>query len=256
MPAGTYQGGLATTEGERLFEAGGLVLGRADDDPVRVHRTIVLPVHHDGGGGVDLDPLGLKVALEPAAAFQVQGDLAGTVLGGGRERALGAGADAAVGDQTVTGLETAHAGLEVRAIDIAHGRDAGAVGGGQVALGDQTLDDGGDTAVAAARFDVGAHAEGGPAAAVADQAAIADVARRQVGIADVGRSQALEPVEQAIGRQRVVSARRAGRRGSSASPTDPRPSRDGRGLRRGRGRRSGPRRWSSSRRRCDPRPGR
>ncbi|MNE56391.1 hypothetical protein D3C80_1512950 [compost metagenome] len=101
-------GRVGHDRGEGLFQAGSLVFVGADDDAVGMNRLAVLPVDHDGGGGVDLDPLGIQVALQPAAAFQVQGDLTSPILGRGAERALGAGADAAVRAQTVARLEAAH----------------------------------------------------------------------------------------------------------------------------------------------------
>ncbi len=120
--------------GERLFKAGGLVGGGADDDAVGVNRLAVLPVDHDGGGGVDLDPLGVEFALQPAATLQVQGDLAGAVLGRGGQGTLSRRADAAVGTQAVTRLEAANRLLKLGAISQVALQPLGG-GGAQVALG-------------------------------------------------------------------------------------------------------------------------
>ena len=166
--------------GELLLEAGRLVGRRADHDPVRVHRLAVLPVDHDGGGGVDLDPLGGEVALEPAAAFEVQGDLAGAILSRGRQRPLRARADPAVGAEPVANLEALDGLFQLRAVDIPLGRQPGPVRGRQVALGDEPFDQHRNARIARAGLDRRPGPEGGPAAALADHPAIAHIAGREV----------------------------------------------------------------------------
>ena len=116
---------------------------------------------------------------------------------------MGPGANAAVRHKAVTCLKAADGGLKLGAVDDAHAVQAGTVGGREVTLGHQPLDQHGNPCVAHAGLDSLALAEGGPAA-VADQAAIADIAGGQVGIADVSRGQSLEPVDEAVLGEGVV----------------------------------------------------
>ena len=103
----------------------------------------------------------------------------------------------------MAGLEAAHCGLQFRAVDYAHGGQTRAVGSGQVALGDQALDQGRNADIAHPRLDGCPLAEDRPAA-VPDQSAITDIAGGQVGIADVGRCQSFEPVDQTVPGECVV----------------------------------------------------
>ena len=103
----------------------------------------------------------------------------------------------------MAGLEAAGRSLQFRAVDDALGGQPRAIGGGQVALGDKALDQDGNTDIAHARFDGRALTEGGPAA-FADQTTVTHIAGGQVGIADIGRSQSLEPVDETVLGQGVV----------------------------------------------------
>ena len=190
-------GRIGHDRGERPFQAGRLVGRRADHDAVRVNRATLVPVDHDGRSRVDLDPLGVQLALEPAAAFQVQGDLACAILGRGRQGGLRALADDAVRDQAVTDLEAAHGRLDVFVVEGGRRVDGGHVGAAEIAFGVQAADQVGDARVAVARTDRAAAAEARPAAVQGD-VAIADIAGRQVGVADVGRSQGVQEVGQAV----------------------------------------------------------
>ena len=200
---GHIPGWIGHDGGERLLEAGRLGRRGTADDTVGVNRAAVLPVDHDGGGGVDLDPLGGHLALQPAATFKVQGDLAGPVFCRGRERTLAAGADPAVSEEAVAGLEATDCSLQLGTVDDALGGEARAVGGGEVAFGHQALDQGRNADIAHPRLDGCPLAEDRPAA-LTDQSAITDIAGGQVGIADVGRCQSFEPVDQAVPGECVV----------------------------------------------------
>ena len=98
-------GRIGDHRGEGPFEAGRRIVGVTRHDPHRMHGPTVLPVDHDGGGGVHLDPFRGDVSLQPTAAFQIQRDLASAGLGRNRERPLCRRADAGVRFKTVAHLE-------------------------------------------------------------------------------------------------------------------------------------------------------
>ena len=97
--------------------------------------------------------------------------------------------------------------LQLGAVSQALGLQSRALRRRQITLGRQPVDQGGDAAVAHVGFDRRAGREGGPAAA-GGQSAIAHIARQQVLIADVGRRQTLEPVQQDVAGQGVAEAAR------------------------------------------------
>ncbi len=174
------------------LEAGGLVLQRTHNNAVGVNGLAVFPIDHDGRGGIHLDTFGLQIALQPAAALEVQGDLAGAILGTGPQRALCSRTDPAIGSKAVTDLEAAYSLLQGGRIGQI---SAHTVGGGlcQIAFGHQTGNQRGDAGIAGVGLDQGTGCEGRPAT-VTGNTHIADITCRQVLIADILWRQFVVPV--------------------------------------------------------------